>query len=226
MILERDERSEGWVAYEGMWNPQKFEFERLRACFKCPERGALDDGSWMGWFVNRAADGAEPDWGIATMRCFSHWEREWNVLLFFSLLVNVFSVIVKAYDLKLFADAMTMICFFRFSGQWSGTVRDLEWNNASNHASAWVYLLSQCTTVRLWDLPLGDKIKPSILQRFQIGWTASLFSVFCFFIRMFELEKVCYASNVLSVLFACEFVLYINVRKFEMYIISACLSLL
>ena len=76
MILERDERSEGWVAYEGMWNPQKFEFERLRACFKCPERGALDDGSWMGWFVNRAADGAEPDWGIATMRCFSHWERE------------------------------------------------------------------------------------------------------------------------------------------------------
>ena len=43
---------------------------------------------------------------------------------------------------------------------------------------------------------------------------------------MFELEKVCYASNVLSVLSACEFVLYINVRKFEMYIISACLSLL
>ena len=124
MILERDERSEGWVAYEGMWNPQKFEFERLRACFKCPERGALDDGSWMGWFVNRAADGAEPDWGIATMRCFSHWEREWNVLLFFSLLVNVFSVIVKAYDLKLFADAM--ICFFSFlrsvigNSPWSG----------------------------------------------------------------------------------------------------------
>ena len=34
------------------------------------------------------------------------------MLLFFSLLVNVFSVIVKAYDLKLFADAM--ICFFSF----------------------------------------------------------------------------------------------------------------
>ena len=37
-------------------------------------------------------------------------------VIFFPLLVNVSSVIVKAYDLKLFADAM--ICFFfRFSGQ-------------------------------------------------------------------------------------------------------------
>ena len=53
-----------------------------------------------GWLVNRAVDGAEPDWGTATMRCLSRWEREWNVLLFFSLLVNVFSVIVKAYDAK------------------------------------------------------------------------------------------------------------------------------
>ena len=35
-------------------------------------------------------------------------------VIVFSLLVNVFSVIVKAYDLKLFADAMTMICFFSF----------------------------------------------------------------------------------------------------------------
>ena len=32
-------------------------------------------------------------------------------VIVFSLLVNVFSVIVKAYDLKLFADAMTMISF-------------------------------------------------------------------------------------------------------------------
>ena len=23
-----------------------------------------------------AANGAEPDWGTATMRCLSHWERE------------------------------------------------------------------------------------------------------------------------------------------------------
>ena len=76
MILERDERSEGWVAQEGMLNPQNFEFERLRACLKCPEVGAPDNGSYQGWLVNRAVDGAEPDWGAATMRCLCCWERE------------------------------------------------------------------------------------------------------------------------------------------------------
>ena len=76
MILERDERSEGWIAYEGKWNPENFEFERLRASFKCPERGALDNGSYQGWFVNGAKSGAEPDWGTSTMRCLSKWERE------------------------------------------------------------------------------------------------------------------------------------------------------
>ena len=35
MIIERDEGSDGWIAYEGKWNPETFEFERLRACFKC-----------------------------------------------------------------------------------------------------------------------------------------------------------------------------------------------
>ena len=76
MILERDESSEGWIAYEGKWNPENFEFERLRACFKCPERGALDNGSYQGWFVNGAPSGADPDWGTSTMRCLSKWERE------------------------------------------------------------------------------------------------------------------------------------------------------
>ena len=83
MILERDEGSDGWIAFEGIYDSVKYEFDRLRVCFKCPDVGALDDGSFQGWFVNRAADGAEPDWGTATMRCLSHWEREWTVLLFF-----------------------------------------------------------------------------------------------------------------------------------------------
>ena len=171
MIIERDEGSDGWIAYEGKWNPETFEFERLRACFKCPDRGALDNGSYQGWFVNGARSGADPDWGTSTMRCLSKWEREWYVLFLLSLVANVSSVIVKAYDLKFFAGAM--ICFFfRFSGQWSGTVRDLEWNNASNHASAWVHLLSQCTTVRLTDLPPGGQIMPIIFESVQIGWTA------------------------------------------------------
>ena len=76
MILERDKDSNGWVAFEGIYDSVKYEFDRLRVCFKCPDVGALDDGSFQGWFVNRAADGAEPDWGTATMRCLSHWERE------------------------------------------------------------------------------------------------------------------------------------------------------
>ena len=142
----------------------------------------------------------------------------------FFLLVNVFSVIVKAYDLKLFVDAM--IPFFCFSGQWSGTIRDLEWNNASNHAAARVYLLSQCTIVRLRDLPLGDKIKPIIFQRFQIARMASLPCVFCFFIRMCQLETLRFASNVLCVVFACDAVLYINFRKFQTHILSSCPTLL
>ena len=98
--------------------------------------------------------------------------------------------------------------FFCFSGQWSGTIRDLEWNNASNHAAARVYLLSQCTIVRLRDLPLGDKIKPIIFQRFQIARMASLPCVFRFFIRMCQLETLRFASNVLCVVFClrCFFV--------------------
>ena len=76
MILERDEGSDGWIAFEGIYDSVKYEFDRLRVCFKCPDVGALDDGSFQGWFVNRAADGAEPDWGTATMCCLSHWERE------------------------------------------------------------------------------------------------------------------------------------------------------
>ena len=95
--------------------------------------------------------------------------------------------------------------FFCFSGQWSGTIRDLEWNNASNHAAARVYLLSQCTIVRLRDLPLGDKIKPIIFQRFQIARMASLPCVFCFFIRMCQLETLRFASNVLCVVFCLRF---------------------
>ena len=170
MIIERDEGSDGWIAYEGRWNPENYEFDRLRACFKCPERGALDNGSYQEWYVNAAPIGAAPNWGTSTMRCLSKWECEWYVLCLLGLVANVSSVIVKAYDLKFFSDAM--ICFFCFSGQWSGTLRDLEWNNASNHASAWVYLLSQCTTVRRTDLPPGGQIMPIICQSFQMGWTA------------------------------------------------------
>ena len=98
--------------------------------------------------------------------------------------------------------------FFCFSGQWSGTIRDLEWNNASNHAAARVYLLSQCTIVRLRDLPLGDKIKPIIFRRFQIARMASLPCVFRFLIRMCQLETLRFASNVLCVVFClrCFFV--------------------
>ena len=98
--------------------------------------------------------------------------------------------------------------FFCFSGQWSGTIRDLEWNNASNHAAARVYLLSQCTIVRLRDLPLGDKIKPIIFRRFQIARMASLPCVFRFLIRMCQLETLRFASNVLCVVFClrCCFV--------------------
>ena len=76
MIIERDEGSDGWIAYEGKWNPETFEFERLRACFKCPDRGALDNGSYQGWFVNGARSGEDPDWGTSTMHCLSKWERE------------------------------------------------------------------------------------------------------------------------------------------------------
>ena len=61
---------------------------------------------------------------------------------------------------------------FRVSRQWSGTLRDLEWNNASGHASARVYLLSQCTTIRLRDLPPGGQIVSIIFLSFEIGWTA------------------------------------------------------
>ena len=51
-------------------------------------------------------------------------------LIVFSLLVNVFSVIVKAYDLKLFADAMTMICFF-FVSQVSDREQSVIWNETT-----------------------------------------------------------------------------------------------
>ena len=61
---------------------------------------------------------------------------------------------------------------FRVSRQWSGTLRDLEWNNASGHASARVYLLSQCTTIRLRDLPPGGQIVWIIFLSFEIEWTA------------------------------------------------------
>ena len=61
---------------------------------------------------------------------------------------------------------------FRVSRQWSGTLRDLEWNNASGHASARVYLLSQCTTIRLRDLPPGGQIVSIIFLSFEIEWTA------------------------------------------------------
>ena len=130
MIIERDEGSDGWIAYEGKWNPETFEFERLRACFKCPDRGALDNGSYQGWFVNGARGGAEPDWGTSTMRCLSKWEREWYVLFLLGLVANVSSVIVKAYDLKFFSDAM--ICFFSFlrsvigNTPWSGMKQRFE----------------------------------------------------------------------------------------------------
>ena len=68
---------------------------------------------------------------------------------------------------------MAMIFFlFRFWRQWSGTLRDLEWNNASGHASARVYLLSQCTTIRLRDLPPGGQIVSIICQSFEIEWAA------------------------------------------------------
>ena len=127
MILERDKDSNGWVAFEGIYDSVKYEFDRLRVCFKCPDVGALDDGSFQGWFVNRAANGAEPDWGTATMRCLSHWEREWTVLLFFFLLVNVFSVIVKAYDLKLFVDAMIPF----FVSQVSDREHSVIWNETT-----------------------------------------------------------------------------------------------
>ena len=83
-----------------MLNPQKFEFERLLACLKCPEVGAPDNGSYQGWLVNRAVDGAEPDWGAATMRCLLLLGTLMKRVIVFSLLVNVFSVIVKTYDAK------------------------------------------------------------------------------------------------------------------------------
>ena len=68
---------------------------------------------------------------------------------------------------------MAMIFFlFRVSRQWSGTLRDLEWNNASGHASARVYLLSQCTTIRLRDLPPGGQIVSIIFLSFEIEWAA------------------------------------------------------
>ena len=76
MILERDRESKGWKASEGKWDPFNFEFERLQECFKCPEAGALEDGSFQEWFVNRAEAGAEPVWGTSTMCCLSHWEPE------------------------------------------------------------------------------------------------------------------------------------------------------
>ena len=76
MIIERDEGSDGWIAYEGRWNPENYEFDRLRACFKCPERGALDNGSYQEWYVNAAPIGAAPNWRTSTMRCLSKWESE------------------------------------------------------------------------------------------------------------------------------------------------------
>ena len=64
MIIERDEGSDGWIAYEGRWNPENYEFDRLRACFKCPERGALDNGSYQEWYVNAAPIGAALTGGL------------------------------------------------------------------------------------------------------------------------------------------------------------------
>ena len=49
-------------------------------------------------------------------------------VIFFPLLVNVSSVIVKAYDLKLFADAM--ICFF-FVSQVSDREQYVIWNETT-----------------------------------------------------------------------------------------------
>ena len=80
-----------------------------------------------------------------------------------------------------------------------------------------MYLLSQCTIVRLRDLPLGDKIKPIIFQRFQIARMASLPCVFCFFIRMCQLETLHFASNVLCVVFClrCCFIypFFVNFKR-------------
>ena len=75
MMLERDGETKGWVAYEGTYRPEDFEFDRDRVCFKCPDFGALNHLSYNHWFVNRAAEGEDPDWGSATMRCLSKWEQ-------------------------------------------------------------------------------------------------------------------------------------------------------
>jgi hypothetical protein len=76
MILERDEYSLGWVASEGIYTPENFTFQRLRACFKCTSVEALTDGSYQEWFVNGAGNGSDPDWGTSGMRCLSKWEAE------------------------------------------------------------------------------------------------------------------------------------------------------
>ena len=80
MMLERDRESSGWVAYEGTYRPDKHDFERIRACFKCENEEALNDGSYNYWSVNNAKTGQEPNWGKPSMRCLSKWEEEpWDM---------------------------------------------------------------------------------------------------------------------------------------------------
>ena len=76
MMIERDTESNGWVAYEGTYNPDKHEFDRIKACFKCEEEGALDDGSYHYWAVNNGKTGQDPNWGSPSMRCLSKWSNE------------------------------------------------------------------------------------------------------------------------------------------------------
>ena len=51
-------------------------------------------------------------------------------VIVFSLLVNVFSVIVKTYDAKQFADAMAMI-FFGFVSHVSDREHSVIWNETT-----------------------------------------------------------------------------------------------
>lgn len=76
MILERDQHSDGWVAHEGHWNSGLQHFERMRACFRSTDPNALTNDTYNGWSVNRAADGAPPDWGDTLMTCLSRWEAD------------------------------------------------------------------------------------------------------------------------------------------------------
>ena len=167
--LDSNDHWEGW----GFRAPMKASgtlrlLNSLRACFKCPDRGALDNGSYQGWFVNGA-------WSRARLGHFdnalSFQVGTWMIrVIFVGSGCKCFLRDCESRWSKVFFWCNDL--FFLFLRSVIGNIRDLEWNNASNHASAWVYLLSECTTVRRADLPPGGQIMPIICQSFQMGWTA------------------------------------------------------